>query len=214
MASQDSDDEELKAAIAMSLSEQQGQFKAVEPHRASSGLLGLDRKAMEAERLARMASKRPRSISPPPLRDSRKALKLDTGSGSAVATKSNKLSDSVQAEQQTRKSSNAQAAIDHMKVSPAHKDGDLRPVSASPPGSIQYPTGIIKRTWWAYLSKTPYSVCGLIVLCQGIWARTRRSRHQAGRSTGGSQRAHCGAVSIPMGCTMGSFQAEDTAERR
>lgn len=142
-----SDDEELKAAIAMSLSEQQEAPAAVESTKAPSSLLGLDRKAMEAERLARIAKKRPRSISPPPIRDSRKAPKLYAKPDPAAETTADKISASVRAEQQTRKSINAQAAIDHMRTSSAHIKDDLQPASVSRPGSIQYPWGIIKRTW-------------------------------------------------------------------
>ncbi|KAI5359178.1 Putative ubiquitin interacting, tyrosyl-DNA phosphodiesterase I [Septoria linicola] len=147
MTDHSSDDEELKAAIAMSLSEQQEDHAAVEPTKAPSSLLGLDRKAMEAERLARMAKKRPRSISPPPIRDSRKAPKLYAKPDPAAGTTAEKLSASVRAEQQTRKSINAQAAIEHMRNSPAHVKDDLHPASISRPGSIQYPRGVIKRTW-------------------------------------------------------------------
>ncbi|KAF2216252.1 hypothetical protein CERZMDRAFT_33249 [Cercospora zeae-maydis SCOH1-5] len=70
MAEPDSEDEQLKAAIALSLAGHQQQVEppAVPmPTSTTSALAGLDRKAMEAERLARLASKRPRSISPPPI---------------------------------------------------------------------------------------------------------------------------------------------------
>ncbi|KAF4550621.1 Hypothetical protein D9617_16g014090 [Elsinoe fawcettii] len=102
----DSDDEDLKAAIALSLAdarrdEDDVQISEATPAtasstssmQASSGLAGLDRKAMEAERLARMAArnggaglKRDRAISPPPLlRPSKVARMSESGNISASA---------------------------------------------------------------------------------------------------------------------------------
>ncbi|KAF2773166.1 phospholipase D/nuclease [Teratosphaeria nubilosa] len=83
MSSSDSD-EDLKAAIALSLA---GTKKALTdqdtanevPPKPSGGLAGLDRLAVERGRLARQANqKRDRSISPPSPRGSRKAPKPST----------------------------------------------------------------------------------------------------------------------------------------
>lgn len=79
-----SDDADLKQAIATSLQEsvKAEQSRSVQPVTEPSGLLGMDRKAMEAERLARLSRKRNaeapsrsenvgQSISPPPLKRQR-----------------------------------------------------------------------------------------------------------------------------------------------
>lgn len=145
----DEDDEELKAAIAMSLSNsQQEDSPSSQESRPPSGLLGLDRKAMEAERLARM-KKRPRSISPPPIRDSRKAPKLETTSiDLAGGARLNMLSTAVQQEGRSQKPAAAQAAIDRMEKQPSIVPSDsMGSVSITPPAGLQYPRGTIKKTW-------------------------------------------------------------------
>lgn len=150
MADQEADDEELKAAIAMSLSNpEQEDSPALQESKPLAGLPGMDRKAMEAERLARMNKKRPRSISPPPIRDSRKAPKLETTSiDLAGGARLNMLSTAVQREGRSRKPAAAQAAIDRMKEQPATTPShQTASSSSSKPASLQYPRGAIKKTW-------------------------------------------------------------------
>ncbi|GIZ46353.1 hypothetical protein CKM354_000948100 [Cercospora kikuchii] len=151
MADTDSEDEQLKAAIALSLSEQQqtAASAASTPAPPPVGLAGLDRKAMEAARLARTASKRPRSVSPPPLRDTRKAPKImqksvDLPSGARL----NMLSSAIQQDQQARKPAAARAAMDHVKAplpTSAHRSSNS--TSSNGAGSLLYPRGVIKKTW-------------------------------------------------------------------
>ncbi|KAH9845083.1 Tyrosyl-DNA phosphodiesterase [Teratosphaeria destructans] len=130
MSSSDSD-EELKAAIALSLSETKNavsdQVIAKDvPTKPSGGLAGLDRRAMERERLVRQAHrKRDRSISPPSPRGSRKAPKLETTTvelPSGARLNSLPIPLSVPSSQDSR-------------------------ISASIPSGLTYPNGIVKKTW-------------------------------------------------------------------
>ena len=165
----DSDDEDLKAAIAMSLVErppQQASKAAVDDDEANgddtrlqtqpnlSGLAGLNRKAMEEERLARLSRKRERSISPPPSRSSRKSPKLEAESvtlpsGAVLRT----FSTLVDREQKERKSDIANAANKRLKRSPSpttikkEPADDLNNGTSLPCGNIKYPRGVVKKTW-------------------------------------------------------------------
>lgn len=118
-----------------------------------SGLLGLDRRAMEEARLARQA-KRNRSISPP-ARSPRKAAKLDEktvtfGSGAQLRM----FSSMVENDQQSRKPEVAKAAIEKMKAEPStniklepEPDTDSFDPESLPHGAIKYPNGVVKKTW-------------------------------------------------------------------
>lgn len=118
----------------------------------------LDRKAMEEERLAR-ARKRLRSISPPA--KSRKAPKreetelqettITMDSGAVLKM----FSSGVQQQQQDRKPAAANAAISKMKQEPSpskaiksepQDSAGLR-AKTVPDSSLQYPNGVIKKTW-------------------------------------------------------------------
>ena len=124
-------DEDLKLAIAMSLSQQDNSNNRTSPNPAESqpakpgGFIGLDRKQMEAERLARQAQlKRKRgdegksaSISPPPL--SRRTRTTSPPSSSSPRKKTI-------------------AETEHTSVTSG---------PAPPKATLRYPDGIIKRTW-------------------------------------------------------------------
>jgi Tyrosyl-DNA phosphodiesterase/Ubiquitin interaction motif len=98
----DSEDEDLKRAIALSLEEaninhspaKPVENEAVEPVKSSGGIMGIDRKQMEQERLARLKRKRgEEAISPPPLRRTKpppvsKAVKPSMTESSAPTTTS------------------------------------------------------------------------------------------------------------------------------
>ncbi|SMR47142.1 unnamed protein product [Zymoseptoria tritici ST99CH_3D1] len=118
--------------------------------------LKLDRKAMEEERLARLASrKRERSISPP--RSSRKAPKMkettvELPSGARLNTFS--FSGLIEQGQKDRKPDAANKAIASMSSRPANQDVNVvangQPVgnpNALPAGAIKYPHGVVKKTW-------------------------------------------------------------------
>jgi len=99
------------------------------PKTASLGLLGLDRKAMEAERLAR---KRKASVSPPPLRA--KSLKTSNGifgSSSGIKASSTKPSQHPVQEAKLNKgavSSSSQAGLADQTA-------------------LHFPLGVVKKTW-------------------------------------------------------------------
>ncbi|KAK5731016.1 hypothetical protein LTR15_000954 [Elasticomyces elasticus] len=162
--STDSEDEEVKVAIALSLGSDASTatmkataidttasgppLKATKP---KTGFAGLDRKAMEAERLARQTSRkrdRERSISPP---GSRKAPKLESTtvhmpSGARLTN----FSTIVQQDQSTRKSDIANAANANLKAE--RKSGppaveEIPILSTSRQGGLTYPTGVVKKTW-------------------------------------------------------------------
>ncbi|KAF2161287.1 hypothetical protein M409DRAFT_28325 [Zasmidium cellare ATCC 36951] len=123
------------------------------------GIFGLDRKAMEEERLARAASrKRERSISPPTT--SRKAPKVEQTELQETTITMNSgamlkmFSSGVQQQQQDRKPATANRAINEMKKE--HSPGKIKsePQEATgirpeslPSGSLKYPYGVIKKTW-------------------------------------------------------------------
>ncbi|KAI7373420.1 hypothetical protein KC336_g20415, partial [Hortaea werneckii] len=137
----DSEDEDVKKAIALSL-ESSNVAQDARPNRetvqttttnedapASSttktGLAGLDRRAMEQERLARQKArtagmKRERSISPRELSDARKAPKIeettfDLPSGARL----NFLSTAINEQQASRKSASANLATNRHKSLPS-----------------------------------------------------------------------------------------------
>ena len=167
--SSDSDDEDLKTAIALSLSAAQPTPDRKDVHNiemqaaatsrpqassAMSGIPGLDRKAMEEARLARLGQKRERSISPPPVEDSRKAPKLEaetTTLPSGAVLKS--FSTVVDRDQHGRKSETANAANKRLKRSTSptpiksEPESSLKNGDTAPAGSIKYPKGVVKKTW-------------------------------------------------------------------
>lgn len=158
-----SDDEDLKAAIAMSLAQTSPPdnprvvVTGGGPEQISSttsGIPGLGRKAMEEERLARLSRKRGRPISPPPLTDSRKLPKLQAEtvtlpSGAMLRS----FTTLVDQEQQQRKSEVANAANKRLKpsTSPVDVKTELRDTTSNghstPQGGIKYPKGAVKKTW-------------------------------------------------------------------
>ena len=156
------DDADTKAAIALSLgdtrskntdSDGSASSVPVRPATGLAGLAGLDRQAMERERLARNASRkreRERSISPP-VRDSRKAPKLDTTSVELPSgARLNMFSTIVQQDQASRKSDTANAANANLKA-----EAKIVPVNHEPPkasniprqGGMHFPNGVVKKTW-------------------------------------------------------------------
>ncbi|QDS76073.1 hypothetical protein FKW77_005916 [Venturia effusa] len=129
--STESDDEDLKRAIAMSLEDDARSLPAkpagpmdktaseakpaiIVPNASTSttaGLLGLDRAAMEAERLARLASrKRPAPVSPPMI---------------------------TNAEQTASKKPRIMKPTTYT----------TEPTASTTPSTLQYPFGVVKRTW-------------------------------------------------------------------
>ncbi|KAK4899395.1 hypothetical protein LTR27_003128 [Elasticomyces elasticus] len=157
--STDSEDEEIKAAIALSLGNDAATAttKAAaidamtsgpppEAAKSKTGLAGLDRKAMEAERLARQSSRkreRERSISPP---GSRKAPKLESTtvhmpSGARLTN----FSTIVQQDQSTPNAANAKLKAERKSVPQAIQATSS--ISTSRQGGLTYPTGVVKKTW-------------------------------------------------------------------
>lgn len=177
MTSPNTEDEDLKAAIELSLAENQEEQVSLPsaadvtteslgasgdpstngsvslPSTATS-FAGLDRKAMEAERLARLARKRERSISPPPL-SSRKAPKLENTTVSLPSgARLTSFSTVVNQDQRGRKSEIANAANQQMKqphsgsaIKDEPVDEHLIKTELSSQGSLKYPNGVVKRTW-------------------------------------------------------------------
>ena len=160
----DSDDEDMKAAIALSLSQPQPTTHAEEikhetcpnqPQASSAmpGLLGLDRKAMEAARLARLPRKRERSISPPALRNPAKVARVDEETVTLPSgAKLKMFSTAVTEEQQSRKSDAANTATEALsRSSPvqikSEPQDDFGVTDSLPQGSIRYPRGVVKKTW-------------------------------------------------------------------
>jgi hypothetical protein len=121
---------------------------------------GLDFGAFRREREERQQQtnrKRDRSISPPATkRDTRKAPKLDSTTVSLPSgAKLTSFSAVVQDDQKTRKSATAQAANEKMMASSsaALASGTSHTLAALPqstkvkPGDVQYPRGVVKKTW-------------------------------------------------------------------
>jgi hypothetical protein len=163
MASSSAEVEDMRRAVAMAI--RRGHTEAQSPNIESArpdqppdqrpGIAGLDRKAMEEERLARLARKRERSVSPPPLRGSRKAPKLEekaTGLSSGPVLKS--FSTAVSSDQLGRKSEAANAANQKLKSPPSNPtveqkalEDTITKANDSAQGTIKYPRGVVKKTW-------------------------------------------------------------------
>ncbi|RMX86066.1 hypothetical protein D0868_15228 [Hortaea werneckii] len=175
----DSEDEDVKKAIALSLESSNAtqdalptqetvqttstKEEAAVPSTSATGLAGLDRRAMEQERLARQKArtaglKRERSISPRELSDARKAPKVeettfDLPSGARL----NFLSTAINEQQTSRKSASANLATDRHRTLPtaikieeekdAIKQENPSPSQPALPGSLPYPHGVVKKTW-------------------------------------------------------------------
>lgn len=117
--------------------------------------------ALRREREARqnqLNKKRDRSISPPATkRDTRKAPKLDSTTVSLPSgARLTSFSAVVQDDQQARKSDFATAANDKLRASTSavHVSGRPSHTHAAPlqpakvkPGDLQYPRGVVKKTW-------------------------------------------------------------------
>ena len=167
MASSETGDEDLDAAIALSLatgatsSPVDGTSTTLatkvtipEPE-PPSGFAGLDRKAMEEERLARLGRKRERSISPPPFRDSRKAPKLEANTVSFPSgARLTSFSTLVNNDQNGRKSEVANAANQRLKspasntaVKQEQQENEAINSAVNLQGSLKYTTGIVKKSW-------------------------------------------------------------------
>ncbi|KAK5735648.1 hypothetical protein LTR17_007999 [Elasticomyces elasticus] len=157
--STDSEDEDVKAAIALSLCSDASTAATKVTAAASTtpdysndvtkpktGLAGLDRKAMEAERLARQSSRkreRERSISPP---GSRKAPKLESTtvhmpSGARLTN----FSTIVQQDQSTPNAANANLKAERKSGPQAIQATSS--ISTPRQRGLTYPTGVVKKTW-------------------------------------------------------------------
>jgi len=174
MTSTDSEEEDLDAAIAMSLATHESHGPSASPTSMSradldpdtcvpsiksssvlAGLAGLDRQAMEKERLARLAArerssqKRERSISPPSVRNTRKAPTLEeTTVELPSGARLNMFSTIVSQDQSGRKTDIANAANAQLKTKRKGvvSDRDTRhPADADT--SLKYPHGVVKKTW-------------------------------------------------------------------
>ncbi|KAK0257409.1 hypothetical protein LTS09_007884 [Friedmanniomyces endolithicus] len=157
------DDEDLKTAIALSMAENLAQNvpQRVKNEPAATdgltsqsmpkvGLAGIDRHAMERDRLARFASrKRERSISPPPVRDPRKAPRLETTTlDMPSGARLNMFSTLVQQDQATRKSATANAANINLKTKTVPIKDDFPTVSSMlRQPKLAHPHGVVKKTW-------------------------------------------------------------------
>ncbi|KAK5146067.1 hypothetical protein LTR32_002281 [Rachicladosporium monterosium] len=114
------------------------------------GLAGIDRHAMERDRLARLASrKRERSISPPPVRDPRTAPRLETTTVDMPSgARLNMFSTLVQQDQATRKSATANAANINLKTKTVPIKDEFPTVSSMlRQPELEYPHGVVKKTW-------------------------------------------------------------------
>lgn len=108
----------------------------------------IDFAALRREREQRQQgrTKRERSISPPATDSTfRKAPRVDSSTVTSFAS-------TVQNDQQKRKSAIAQAANEQLRAPPATANKpDVHlptpPISQAKPGSIQYPNGVVKKTW-------------------------------------------------------------------
>ncbi|KAK0281450.1 hypothetical protein LTS00_012454 [Friedmanniomyces endolithicus] len=162
-AAVESDDEDLKTAIALSMA---GNLAQIVPQRMKNepaatdgltsqsmpkvGLAGIDRHAMERDRLARFASrKREGSISPPPVRDTRKVPRLETTTVDMPSgARLNMFSTLVQQDQATRKSATANAANLNLKTKTVPIKDEFPTVSLKlRQPELEYPHGIVKKTW-------------------------------------------------------------------
>ncbi|KAK8219910.1 hypothetical protein M8818_000325 [Zalaria obscura] len=146
----DSEDEDLKRAIAMSLAEEPAALVANQPSNTrprmpgpstlptppssqGTGIPGLDRRAMEQERLARLATripKRERSVSPPALSRPTKVSRIGS-----FARSLHNFATPIASPQQNE----ADGA----------QDTDTRPypIPKSFQQDLQYPHGVVRKTW-------------------------------------------------------------------
>ncbi|KAL1589933.1 hypothetical protein WHR41_01314 [Cladosporium halotolerans] len=100
-------------------------------------------------------NKRERSISPPARREARKAPKLDASTVELPSgAKLTSFATTIQNDQKTRKTPIARAANESMRAVPTAgpANGHLTTPPASQttqakPGSVQYPRGVVKKTW-------------------------------------------------------------------
>jgi hypothetical protein len=158
----DEHDEDLKKAIALSMqnvnssSPQPQQSEEVDvsqngplhfSHNKESsapnsgtnvfGLLGIDRKKQEEERLARAAKRKAeQSISPPPTRRETKALKPNTADRNVTQSLS----------AATRDLSSTQRSSSHTGQAVTPKETPAKVTPSSNP-SVQFPKGVVKKTW-------------------------------------------------------------------
>lgn len=133
-----SDDEDLKRAIALSL---EADSTPPQSSRNTTSLLGLDRKAQEQERLARVtANKRKASISPPPLyRDT-----ADVGvKRPRLEEPRNTVNAGYYSDLQPKDRLRANNIATAKSIACAESLGS----TAAPPTGLQYPSGTVKRTW-------------------------------------------------------------------
>jgi len=173
MSATESDDEELKRGIALSLAEASPDkiakdsdealvrqttrtpAEATEASKASvpamTGTGGLDRKAIEQERLARHASrKRERPISPPPISRASKVQRTsaesnpvsrDTNDAQPVSSVSEPSSSFFRQHESSSASQN-----ERLLQSLKQPDSD-RAIHPSQIEGLQYPRGVVKKTW-------------------------------------------------------------------
>lgn len=101
------------------------------------GIPGLDRAAMEKERLARMAArgtKRERSVSPPPLARGTKFARTGTGECSAAAQENTVVTDQAKMTEVIDLDPETTLPVPESARSPPSPD-------------LKYPHGVIKKTW-------------------------------------------------------------------
>lgn len=142
-----SEDDDLHHAIALSLqsvptsppverhssTENEPRSVEAEPAKMVGGILGMDRKKQEEERLARLKRKREHSMSPPL---SESALK--SGSTSSDSTSSGSISVTT---------TGLQATESQIKAAESATRREIDSSSPGPALTLQYPTGVVKKTW-------------------------------------------------------------------
>ncbi|KAF2720407.1 phospholipase D/nuclease [Polychaeton citri CBS 116435] len=157
----DSEDEDLKRAIALSLQDQGNNAKSTTADPMSEAMTSssnkIDLKALHEMRMARSAAgrKRERSISPPAL-GSRKSAKVEESSVSLPSgAMLRSFTTTVKQEQAARKPAVANAASSHMAsrktvIQKTSTELPALPKNASTSekrGTLIYPDGVVKRTW-------------------------------------------------------------------
>lgn len=119
------------------------------------GLLGLDRKQMEQERLARLAAAKRKaeesSISPPQSGRQQKMARSSEGSSSSPKNSgsSNSTSSSTNSRVTTtasRPPSSTQPSMSNTKFTSTNSTSKQNIAPSSTPG-IQFPNGVVKKTW-------------------------------------------------------------------
>ncbi|KAF2148462.1 phospholipase D/nuclease [Myriangium duriaei CBS 260.36] len=174
---EDSDDEDMKRAIALSLQAHEPVGDSTEPidlveeqspkrvHQecatpidndipvtgcGPTGLMGLDRRAMEQERLARLAArttKRAREISPPALSRPAKVTRVSSTSGHVSTPPGSSRQRNISPAQQT------QAVLGQSAANPKATGADTITASSESmhhpvsDGRISYPEGRLFKTW-------------------------------------------------------------------